>query len=97
MGSTRRRPPDPPRASGFVCPAQATCSPWYLASALVFSERHLRPHPFATHPAVGGEGYGIRTIQELLGHKDVKTTMICTHVLNRGGERVRSPVDALGP
>jgi site-specific recombinase XerD len=35
----------------------------------------------------------IRTVQELLGHSDVKTTMICTHVLNRGGRAVRSPLD----
>ncbi len=40
-------------------------------------------------------GYDIRTVQEILGHKSVKTTMIYTHVLNRGGRGVRSPLDAL--
>jgi site-specific recombinase XerD len=77
--------------SGFLLTQAAITRAVRKADIIKGLGYHTFPHSFATHLLEGS--YDIPTIQELLGHKDVGTTMIYTHVLNKGGRGARSPVD----
>ncbi len=112
MGSARDSSPDPTRAGSPMRPPRPTRRHLVSAIAPIrhsssgssrpqppaittHATCHTLRHAFATHLLEAG--YDSRTVQDLLGYQDVRTTMtmIYTHVLNRGGKRVRSPADTL--
>jgi site-specific recombinase XerD len=90
VGSANR-PARPPPCRRIYPPKRAVRLAVKTAGLRKPASCHTFRHSFATH--LLEDGYDIRTVQELLGHKDVKTTMIYTHVLNRGPSAVQSPVD----
>ena len=93
MRSTKRSALDPTRANSPASPPPPVRPPLHLASTAVLS---WPPHdsPLRRHAATVGEArYALRTARELFGHQAVRTTVGYTHVLNRGGQRVRSPAD----
>ena len=94
MGSVRNSSSDLTRASSLPRPPLPTRSLPQRIPVFVRATPYTPRHSFATH--VLEDGDDIRTIQELLGHRDVKPTMGYTHVLNRDGRGVRSPGDSLG-
>jgi integrase len=87
-----RRPPAGITPVRVVCNGKRAVSQAGRAAEITKrSSCHTFRHSFATH--LLQQGYDIRTVQELLGHEDVKTTMVYTQVLNRGRLAVRSPLD----
>jgi len=93
----KSRLPSPSRPARLLSSPAISSTRWRTAVRKSGFPRHATcytfRHCFATHLVEAG--YDVRTVQELLGHKDVKTTMIHTHVLNRDGLGVRSPGDDL--
>jgi len=95
MRSTKGGALDSTQANSSASPPPPVRPPLHLVStSVLFWPPHdslLRRHA----PTAGEAKYAIRTVRELFGHQDVRTTMIYTHVLNRCGRGVRSPVDTL--